>query len=43
MYLLKNEDDIDKLCSLSYDVNNNFFWVGLLEENKLCVYKYLNK
>lgn len=43
MYLLKNEEDIDKPCSLSYDADNNFLWVGSLEENKVCVYKYSNK
>lgn len=43
MYLLKKEKDIDKPCSLSYDANNNFLWVGSLQENKLCVYNYSSK
>lgn len=29
------------LSSLSYDVNINFFWVGLNKDIKLCVYRYI--
>lgn len=43
MYLLKKDKDIDKPCSLSYDANKNFLWVGSLQENKLCVYNYSSK
>ena len=29
--------------SLSYDIHNHFLWVGSVGNNKLCVYRYINR
>lgn len=40
LYLFIELYEIEELLGLSYDFNNYCFWVGLDNNNKLCVYKY---
>nr|XP_034309359.1 uncharacterized protein LOC117683694 [Crassostrea gigas] len=42
-HLLTESQEMGGLRSLSYDVNTHRLWVGSVENNKVCVYRYITR
>uniref|UniRef100_A0A8W8P564 Uncharacterized protein n=1 Tax=Magallana gigas TaxID=29159 RepID=A0A8W8P564_MAGGI len=42
-HLLTELQEIGEPGSLSYDVNTHRLWVGSLDNNTLCVYRYITR